>query len=165
MKEIIFLYETKEIIIQCNEEELFKDIFEKFKTKLGINSINFSFLFGGNLIDSSKKVNEIPNIENNKMKILAISSDIDEEKKFLTKSIKLIEGKKKEFIISDNKIDIGTYLNMMEINIYDKVYITIKNGNYFLNELYRIPENVYIYIWQEKIILQEVVMEKIIKLK
>ena len=117
------------------------------------------------MIDSSKKVNEIPNIENNKMKILAISSDIDEEKKFLTKSIKLIEGKKKEFIISDNKIDIGTYLNMMEINIYDKVYITIKNGNYFLNELYRIPENVYIYIWQEKIILQEVVMEKIIKLK
>ena len=146
MKEIIFLYETKEIIIQCNEEELFKDIFEKFKTKLGINSINLSFLFGGNLIDSSKKVNEISNIENNKMKILAISSEIDEEKNFLTKSIKLIEGKKKEFIISDNKIDIGTYLNMMEINIYDKVYITIKNGNYFWNELYRIPENVYIYM-------------------
>ena len=96
------------------------------------------------MIDSSKKVNEIPNIENNKMKILAISSDIDEEKKFLTKSIKLIEGKKKEFIISDNKIDIGTYLNMMEINIYDKVYITIKNGNYFWNELYTIPEDVYI---------------------
>ena len=49
MKEIIFLYETKEIIIQYNEDELFKDIFEKFKAKLGTNSLNFSFLFGGNL--------------------------------------------------------------------------------------------------------------------
>ena len=49
MKEIIFLYETKEIIIQYNEDELFKDIFEKFKSKLGTNSLNFSFLFGGNL--------------------------------------------------------------------------------------------------------------------
>ena len=149
MKEIIFLYETKEIIIQCNEDEVFKDIFEKFKTKLGINSVNFSFLYGGNLVDSSKKVNEITNIENNKMKILVISSDIEEGKKFLTKSIKLIEGKKKEFIISDNKIDIGTYLNMMEINTYDKVYITIKNGNYFWNELYKMPENVYIYMGGE----------------
>ena len=55
MKEIIFLYETKEIIIQCNEDEVFKDIFEKFKAKLGINSVNFSFLYGGNLVDSSKK--------------------------------------------------------------------------------------------------------------
>ena len=45
MKEIIFLYETKEIIIQCNEEELFKDIFEKFKTKLGINSVFWEFVF------------------------------------------------------------------------------------------------------------------------
>ena len=35
---------------------------------------------------------------------------------------------------------------MMEINTYDKVYITIKNGNYFWNELYKIPENVYIYM-------------------
>jgi len=32
----------------------------------------------------------------------------------------------------------------MEINTYDKIYITIKNGNYFLNELYTIPENVYV---------------------
>ena len=146
MKEIIFLYEAKEIIIQCNEDELFKDIFEKFKAKLGINSLNFSFLYGGNLIDSSKKVNQIANIENNKMKILVISSDIDENKKILTKSIKLIEGKKKEFIISDNKLDIGTYLKMMEINSYDRVYITIKNGNYFWNELYQIPENAYVYL-------------------
>lgn len=144
MKEIIFLYETKEIIIQCNEDDIFKDIFEKFKAKLGINSLNFSFLFGGTLIDSSKKVNQIANKENNEMKILVISSDIDESKKFIIKSIKLIEGRKKEFIISDNKIDIGTYLKMMEINTYDKVYINIKNGNYFWNELYTIPENVYI---------------------
>ena len=146
MKEIIFLYETKEIIIQCKEDDLFKDIFEKFKTKLGINSPNLSFLFGGNLVDPSKKVNQISNIENNNMKILVISSDIEEEKKFFQQSIKLIEGKKKEFIISDNKIDIGTYLKMMKINTYDKVYITLKNGNYFWNELYTIPENVYIYM-------------------
>jgi len=38
------------------------------------------------LVDSSKKVNEITNIEDNKMKILVILSDIDEGKKFLTKS-------------------------------------------------------------------------------
>ena len=149
MKEIIFLYETKEITIQWNEDELFKDIIEKFKVKLGINSLNFSFIFGGNLIDSSKKVSEIANKEdkeNNKMKILVISSDTNESPKFLTKSIKIIEGKKKEFIISDNKKDIGTYLKMMEINTYDKVYITIKNGNYFWNELYVIPENAYIFM-------------------
>ena len=99
------------------------------------------------MIDSSKKVSEIANKEdkeNNKMKVLVISSDTKENPKFLTKSIKIIEGKKKEFIISDNKIDIGTYLKMMEINTYDKVYITIKNGNYFWNELYTIPENAYI---------------------
>ena len=149
MKEIIFIYEAKEIIIQCKEDELFKDIIEKFKAKIGINSLHFSFLYGGNLIDSSKKINQIVNKEdkeNNKMKILVISSDNNERPKFLTKSIKLIEGKKKEFVISDNKIDIGRYLKMMEINIYDKVYITVKNGNYFWNEFYLIPENVYIYM-------------------
>ena len=136
MKEIIFLYETKEIIIQCKEDELFKDIIEKFKAKIGINSLHFSFLYGGNLIDSSKKINQIVNKEdkeNNKMKILVISSDNNERPKFLTKSIKLIEGKKKEFIISDNKIDIGTYLNIIDI---DKLNIKInKLCNKVLKEI------------------------------
>jgi len=39
---------------------------------------------------------------------------------------------------------------MMEINTYDKIYITIKNGNYFWNELYTIPESVYVLMIGEK---------------
>ena len=89
------------------------------------------------------------------MKILILESPQDislikENNIFEFTSLKPLYGYEKKFTISNEEIDIGIYLKHMKINIYDRVIITIKEGNYFWNEFYETPENVYIFFVSDK---------------
>ena len=46
-------------------------------------------------------------------------------------------------------MDFEKYLNSLEINEFDRIFITIKKGNYFWNELYKVPQNTFINIMGE----------------
>ena len=46
-------------------------------------------------------------------------------------------------------MDFGNYLKSLEIKAYDRIFIIIKEGNYFWNELYMTPQNAYINIYGE----------------
>lgn len=61
----------------------------------------------------------------------------------------IIQGYEKKYIFSDEKMDFGKYLNSLEIKSFDRIFIKIKEGNYFWNELYKMPLNTYINICGE----------------
>ena len=61
-------------------------------------------------------------------------------------SSKLFQSYEKKYIFSDQKMDFGKYLKSIEINTFDRIFITIKEGNYFWNEYYKMPQNTYINI-------------------
>ena len=150
MAEIIFIFEGKEICIQCQKNELFKTIFEKFQTKID-NKLSHFFLYSGNKILPEKTFDDIANIEdkkNCKMKILVCSEKKDNNK-FYPISRLLLQAYEKKYILDDESIDIGYFLNKININIYDRIIITLKKGNYFWNEFYHSPEHVFILLINE----------------
>jgi len=55
MKEIIFIYEETETIINCNEEEYMKDIIDKVCIKIGIKIDCYDFIYEGNIINFQLK--------------------------------------------------------------------------------------------------------------
>ena len=61
MTEIIFIYDNKPIIIQCNKNESMKEIFQKFAIKVEINLSKIYFLYGGKKIDINQTFNNILN--------------------------------------------------------------------------------------------------------
>ena len=93
-------------------------------------------------INEKKEEPEINNIQNNNL--------VKENNIFESFSSKLLCGSEKKFYITNESIDIGTYLKHMKIDIYDRVIINIKEGNYFWNEYFCTPENVYLYFVYDK---------------
>ena len=71
---------------------------------------------------------------------------IDETNKFEPVEKTIIQGYVKKYIFSDEKMDFGKYLNNLEINPFDRIFITINEGNYFWNDFYKMPLNTYINI-------------------
>ena len=57
MIEIKFLYKERIIPIKCNKNEKFEEIFHKFETKIGNNSVYF--LYKGNKINKKSNLVEI----------------------------------------------------------------------------------------------------------
>ena len=55
---VIFLYNGNTIIIQCRREEKMKDIANRFKTKIGLNSNNLIFLCNGTILNLEHTFNE-----------------------------------------------------------------------------------------------------------
>ena len=47
-------------------------------------------------------------------------------------SSKLIQSYEKKYIFSDQKMDFGKYLKSIEINTFDRIFITIKERKLFL---------------------------------
>ena len=158
MADIIFVYNQNEISIQCSKEENFNEVIKKFYTKIGKELSNPFILYGGNTLELSNNFNKIANEEDkklNRMKVLILESlqniSLDQQNNiFESSSIKPLYGYEKKFTISNEEIDIGIYLKHMKINIYDRVTITIKEGNYFWNEFYSTPECAYIYFISDK---------------
>ena len=142
---IKFIYDNQEIIIQTKSDEIFKDIFKKFEAKILTEKVYY--LYSGKVIDSSKTFNEIVNeIDKKENKMVILVNPIEEKDKYQPLSMKLIQGYEKRYEISDENIDIGEFLNKIKINKYDRIIISIKNGNYFWNKYYETPESVYILI-------------------
>ena len=51
MAEVRFIYKTQTYIIQCQKNELFKDICQRFSNKANINLSNAYFMYDSKLID------------------------------------------------------------------------------------------------------------------
>ena len=58
MAEILFTYKGIPISILCKKEEIMKDIFKKFATKINSNENNFYFLYGGKQINEQLTFNQ-----------------------------------------------------------------------------------------------------------
>ena len=70
MSEIIFLYNGQEIAIQCNNNEKFNSIIDKFCQKSKLSKNNIYFLFGGKILDEQIDESQIPKNENDKKFII-----------------------------------------------------------------------------------------------
>ena len=57
MIEIKFIYKGRNIPIQCNKNDLLKDIFNKFEIKIENNSVYY--LYKGNKIDKDIQLEEL----------------------------------------------------------------------------------------------------------
>ena len=75
MAEVIFIYEGKSIIIQCDKCQKMMDICENLSNKLNIDINSLVFLYGGGQLNLEKKLNEIS--KDNKIKILVYNNDIE----------------------------------------------------------------------------------------
>ena len=145
---IKFLYKSQEITIQNKSDVIFKNIFKQLEAKILTEKVYY--LYSGRIIDSSKTFNEIANeIDKKENKMVILVNPIEEKDKYQPLSVKLLQGYEKKYEISEENTDIGEFLNKIKINIYDRIIILIKNGNYFWNKYYETPESVYILIFGE----------------
>ena len=53
MSEVEFIYQNKKIIIQCNENDLIKDICKYYVTKSNLDMNSLLFIYGGEIIVNS----------------------------------------------------------------------------------------------------------------
>jgi len=80
MNEIEFIYNDKKTIIQCQENEILKEIMKRYSTKIMKNIDELFFLYNGMKINEEYSFKELVNNydkENKKMIILV--SDIESE--------------------------------------------------------------------------------------
>ena len=142
-----------EILLIIEEEEKNKDeiIVELIKNKIELEKIIKDLK--DKLKDAENKIRlneEKEKKEEEKTNNIQNNYLINKNKIFESFFSKSLISNEKVFIISNESIDIGKYLNHMQIEKYDNVYILLKEGNYFWNELYSTPENVYIqFIYEE----------------
>ena len=83
MSKVVFLYNGKELAIQCTKEDKMKDICNRFATKVDININSLLFIYGGNKINYELTFKQhASSMDNNinEMKILVYKSENDEFK-------------------------------------------------------------------------------------
>ena len=68
MAEIVFIYDGKSIIIQCNINQKMKDICINLSNKINTDINSLTFLYGGRILNLEKNYDEIT--KENKIKIL-----------------------------------------------------------------------------------------------
>ena len=61
----------------------------------------------------------------------------------------IINGHNKKYVFDNIKMDLGEYLNLLNIKPYDKVIINIKTGSYRWNKLYTMPQYTEISLYGE----------------
>ena len=66
------IYNRIPINIQCNENEKYKDILNRFCIKVKRNKNEISFLYGGNIINENKSFNELSSSEDKQRKKMSI---------------------------------------------------------------------------------------------
>ena len=77
MAEIIFHYEGKTIIIQCNKDQRISDIWNNLSNKINTNIDSLVFLYGGSQLNLNKIYNEIT--KENKINILVYKNENENE--------------------------------------------------------------------------------------
>ena len=79
MSEIEFIYNGQPIIIQCNLEDILKDISQKFAMKNQKNLDELIFLFKGSQLNLNLKLNQIQLNDSEKIKILVYDNSYTEK--------------------------------------------------------------------------------------
>ena len=77
MAEIIFIYEGRQINIQCNKNEKMAEICNKLSNKINMNLNSLIFLYGGSQLNLDKKLNEIT--KENNINILVFKRENENE--------------------------------------------------------------------------------------
>jgi len=126
MIEIKFIYKGRNIPIQCNKNDLLKDIFNKFEIKIENNSVYY--LYKGNKIDKDIQLEElIKGDDINNINILVNNiNEIDKKNIVKSKLVKCPECKE----------NIRIKMNDYKIKLYD-----CKNGHNIENLLLEEYEN------------------------
>ena len=79
---VIFTLDRVPISIQCNENDVMKDICQKYANKIQRNINTLIFLYGGNELNYNLKFKDVITIKENKeMKILVHPKIIDDFRK------------------------------------------------------------------------------------
>ena len=115
---VIFVYEGREVIIQCIKDEKMKDICQKYVNKINKDINSLVYLYGGNQLNFNLNYNEQANIidkERNIMKVLVYDNN---------EYIKKINDKLNNLININNEIkikneNINNYI-IAEIEIKDE---------------------------------------------
>ena len=147
MSKVVFLYNGKELAIQCTKEDKMKDICNRFATKVDININSLLFIYGGNKINYELTFNQQANsMDNNinQMKILVYKNENDGLKckkcgetihlDFLNNIIKYNNEQKDTFIEMKEQID-----NIIKLNNIADIIRKIKLIKLILDNL--ISEN------------------------
>ena len=130
MSEVVFIYEGRDIIIQCNKNQTMEDICKNFSTKINSNINSLIFLFGGNKLNFAKTF--VQTTKENKITVLVYKNEND----MYVNSGKLIANKIMDVIILLNK-DINNSLIGLK-NTLDNVMneiINKKNLTYSNNKM------------------------------
>ena len=107
MAEVIFNYEGKTIIIQCNINDKMKDIIDKFLIKITNNENNLYYLYNGTITNDNLTFNEQANNidkDRRKMNIIVVKKEevIDIIKEIISKDIICPECKENALMNLDN---------------------------------------------------------------
>ena len=130
MSEVVFIYEGRDIIVQCNKNQTMEDICKNFSTKINSNINSLIFLFGGNKLNFDKTF--VQTTKENKITVLVYKNEND----MYVNSGKLIANKIMDVIILLNK-DINNSLIGLK-NTLDNVMneiINKKNLTYSNNKM------------------------------
>ena len=100
MSVIEFYYDSNNISIQCNQNEKLKEIFKKFKTKIGTSQNSFVYIYNGDLIKNEELTfYQLANLEDkkrNKMNILVSISTNSNSSQFTYEICKVQNDEMKE---------------------------------------------------------------------
>ena len=101
MSVIEFYYDSNNISIQCNQNEKLKEIFKKFKTKIGTRQNSYFYIYNGDLIKNEELTfYQLANLEDkkrNKMNILVSISTNSNSSQFIYEVCKVQNDEMKEF--------------------------------------------------------------------
>ena len=140
---VIFIYEGREVIIQCIKDEKMKDICQKYVNKINKDINSLVYLYGGNQLNFNLNYNEQANIidkERNIMKVLVYDNNEYICNKCGEK-IKIKKEKIDNIILSINNMNDtinGIKLNIdniIKISKDNLVNLQLKNVNIVLNTL------------------------------
>lgn len=113
--EVVFQYEQQQIIIQCQRNEKMKEISDKFANKVGSNTNNFLFLYGGHQLDFDLTFEEQSNTEDkNRNKMNVIVSSKNEQ------NIEVVQNNSNN-VNNENNIIIPNYINDSNIKSKDVI--------------------------------------------
>ena len=86
MSEVEFFYEGKNIIIQCNQSDKMKQLFQRFFTKANVNPNSVIFIYSGNIITNDEltfsQLSNKYDKNRNKMNIIVTNSSNSSSSQF-----------------------------------------------------------------------------------
>ena len=94
MKKVIFLFDGKEDILECSEDELMKDICQKYINKIDKDINSLTFIYEEKQINFNLSFNDQINTqdkEKNEMKVLVNKKESKNIKNFITAEINIKE--------------------------------------------------------------------------